>query len=102
MGFKMKGCTFHGSPLNRGKKTISEDTDTVKKDAKGKDYSLALHDNDTGVNAGDTLFVNKNNLTITKDNYIEGSQNLKLKETKDSKKRTGKGPRSYNAKKARR
>ena len=30
------------------------------------------------------------------DYYIEGAQNLKLKETKNSKKRTGTTPRSYN------
>ena len=64
MGFKMKGSTFYGSPLNsgKGKKTIaSEDTDIIKTDKKGKDYSLAMYDNDKGVNRGDTLFVDNNN-----------------------------------------
>ena len=112
MGYKMKGSTFYGSPLNSGKKTIaSEDTDIIKKEKlkwnnkkERKDYSLAMYDNDKGVNRGDTLFVNQNNPKVrqttagrnSSDYYIEGGQNLKLKETKNSKKRKGETPRSYD------
>ena len=107
MAFKMKGSTFYGSPMknkNKRKKTIAgEDTDIIKTDKKGKDYSLAMYDNASGVNRGDTLFVNNNPRVRqttagrnSSDYYIEGGQDLKLKETKDSKKRKGKTPRSYN------
>lgn len=110
MAFKMKGSSLYGSPLTqkkdgkRKKTIVSEDTDIIKTDKKGKNYSLAMYDNDKGVNRGDTLFVNQNNPKVrqttagrnSSDYYIEGAQDLKLKETKDSKTRKGKTPKSYN------
>ena len=116
MGYKMKG--FPKTDGTAGKKTIvSEDTSIIKKEKlkwnkkksstskkERKNYSLAMYDNDKGVNRGDTLFVNQNNTKVrqttagrnSSDYYIEGGQNLKLKETKDSKTRKGETPRSYD------
>ena len=36
-------------------KIVGEDTSEIKKDAKGKDYSLALYDTESGVMKGDTI-----------------------------------------------
>ena len=48
--FKMMGA----SPAKQ-RTIVGENTSEILKDQKGKDYSLALHDTDAGINKGDTI-----------------------------------------------
>ena len=53
--FKMKGSTFYGkSPMKQSKKLVGENTSEIKKDKKGKDYSLILEDSQNFAK-GDTI-----------------------------------------------
>ena len=116
MAFKMKGFSYPGtSPLKQDKKKgktkeisiAGEETGVVKKDDKGRDYSIYGEGDDWGqhdiVNPGDK------NILISSlpsdhpvkpkpgdDDYIMGGD-YDLEETESSKKRK-KGPKSYKTK----
>jgi len=93
--------------LNPEASTIlaGENTDVVKKDSQGKDYALYGaswgSDNIAGqgnVMEGDTIFPNKSNLVNSGgDDYIMGGDYY-ADETGDSKKRSGKTPKSFKIK----
>ena len=95
-GFKMKGFKYPGkSPMKQKAKNIpGEDTDVIKTDKKGNEFSLAMYDMDSGINKGDTLFVSPS--IPRSDGYVQGGD-YKAEETEGSKKRK-KGPKSYNLK----
>lgn len=63
--FKMMGSK---SPAKQ-RTIVGENTSEILKDQKGKDYSLALHDTDAGINKGDTIRPGR---APRVDNYIMG------------------------------
>ena len=70
MAYKMKGFPYPGtSPMkNKGKKVVGENTSEIKKDKKGKDYSLILEDS-KNIAKGDTI---RPGNAPRVDNYIMG------------------------------
>ena len=70
MAFKMKGYSYPGvSPIkNKNKKVVGENTSEIKKDKKGKDYSLILEDSKNFAK-GDTI---RPGNAPRVDNYIMG------------------------------
>ena len=100
-GFKMKGYTYPGeSPLKQDKKVTGEQTGTVKKDKKGKDYVIQEYDTQANLQKGDTVYIPPvQKVSIIEDagdEYLMGGD-YTAKETKKSKKRK-KGPKTYTLK----
>ena len=62
-------------------KIVGEDTSEIKKDAKGKDYSLALYDTESGVMKGDTI--RPGNAPRVGDYIMGGDYDLKKKGEKN-------------------
>ena len=84
MAFKMKGYSYPGvSPIkNKNKKVVGENTSEIKKDKKGKDYSLILEDSKNFAK-GDTI---RPGNAPRVDNYIMGGD-YKTKKKGNKKKR---------------
>ena len=67
-------------PDGKKTKTTGENTSEIKKDKKGKDYSLAMHSTTAGVTKGDTIRPHAN--TPRAGGYISGGD-YKAKKTGD-------------------
>ena len=95
-GASMNGIT-PGGKQDRNKKPVKkltgENTSVIKKDAKGKDYSLILETNKNFFQ-GDTI---RPANAPRVDNYIMGGD-YKVTENKNSKKRATDEPRSFTIK----
>jgi len=84
MAFKLKSgntTSFKQMGSSPAKQKITgENTSEIRKDKRGKDYSLALYDTDAGINKGDTI---RPGNAPRVDDYIMGGDNYELKKLGD-------------------